>query len=177
MIQYGAHSDEIWEGAGLGTSFTSSVRRGPIFHSSSSNLKGSWNFIQKYHFHVCKVYHTGCFYIWTGVPAWGRLSQRRSCKTTEGLPVSFFFFISLSLSWILKSLRGNFKNYKLFLTFFSFSLIFFRRMMGKELDGLSFKELQHLEHLLSEGILSVKDKKVSSYQVFIPFLNSYYHGP
>lgn len=32
-------------------------------------------------------------------------------------------------------------------------------MMGKELDGLSFKELQHLEHLLSEGILSVKDKK------------------
>lgn len=33
-------------------------------------------------------------------------------------------------------------------------------MMGKELDGLSFKELQHLEHLLSEGILSVKDKKV-----------------
>ncbi|CBI29819.3 unnamed protein product, partial [Vitis vinifera] len=33
------------------------------------------------------------------------------------------------------------------------------RMMGKELDGLSFKELQHLEHLLSEGILSVKDKK------------------
>ncbi|XP_027364327.1 agamous-like MADS-box protein AGL18 [Abrus precatorius] len=33
------------------------------------------------------------------------------------------------------------------------------RMMGKELDGLSLKELQHLENQLSEGILSVKDKK------------------
>lgn len=33
-------------------------------------------------------------------------------------------------------------------------------MMGKELDGLKFKELQNLEHQLSEGILSVKDKKV-----------------
>ncbi|KAM7505441.1 hypothetical protein LguiB_004345 [Lonicera macranthoides] len=36
----------------------------------------------------------------------------------------------------------------------------YRRMMGKELEGLSFKELQHLEHQLNEGILSVKDKKV-----------------
>ncbi|KAM7500154.1 hypothetical protein LguiA_024568 [Lonicera macranthoides] len=35
----------------------------------------------------------------------------------------------------------------------------YRRMMGKELEGLSFKELQHLEHQLNEGILSVKDKK------------------
>ncbi|KAF7819044.1 agamous-like MADS-box protein AGL18 [Senna tora] len=34
-----------------------------------------------------------------------------------------------------------------------------RRMMGKELDGLKFKELQNLENQLSEGILSVKDKK------------------
>ncbi|KAM7515161.1 hypothetical protein LguiA_004744 [Lonicera macranthoides] len=34
-----------------------------------------------------------------------------------------------------------------------------RRMMGKELEGLSFKELQHLEHQLNEGILSFKDKK------------------
>ncbi|KAK7278932.1 hypothetical protein RJT34_23971 [Clitoria ternatea] len=33
------------------------------------------------------------------------------------------------------------------------------RMTGKELDGLSFKELQHLENQLSEGILAVKDKK------------------
>ncbi|XP_062167923.1 agamous-like MADS-box protein AGL18 isoform X2 [Alnus glutinosa] len=33
------------------------------------------------------------------------------------------------------------------------------RMLGKELDDLSFKELQHLEEQLSEGILSVKDKK------------------
>ncbi|TKY53372.1 Agamous MADS-box protein AGL18 [Spatholobus suberectus] len=33
------------------------------------------------------------------------------------------------------------------------------RMMGKELDGLSLKELQHLENQLSEGILAVKDKK------------------
>ncbi|KAL2501755.1 Agamous-like MADS-box protein AGL18 [Forsythia ovata] len=34
-----------------------------------------------------------------------------------------------------------------------------RRMMGKELEGLSFNELQDLEHILTEGILSVKDKK------------------
>ncbi|CAH9079469.1 unnamed protein product [Cuscuta epithymum] len=34
-----------------------------------------------------------------------------------------------------------------------------RRMMGKDLAGLSFKELQHLEHQLAEGILSVKDMK------------------
>ncbi|KAI4348673.1 hypothetical protein L6164_009369 [Bauhinia variegata] len=33
------------------------------------------------------------------------------------------------------------------------------RMLGKELDGLSLKELQHLENQLSEGVLSVKDKK------------------
>ncbi|XP_059669554.1 agamous-like MADS-box protein AGL18 [Cornus florida] len=34
-----------------------------------------------------------------------------------------------------------------------------RRMMGKELEGLSLKELQHLENELNEGMLSVKDKK------------------
>ncbi|KAF1860090.1 hypothetical protein Lal_00027943 [Lupinus albus] len=34
------------------------------------------------------------------------------------------------------------------------------RMIGKELDGLSLKELQHLENQLNEGILAVKDKKV-----------------
>ncbi|KAK4838138.1 hypothetical protein QYF36_011347 [Acer negundo] len=33
------------------------------------------------------------------------------------------------------------------------------RMSGKELDGLSFQELNQLEHQLSEGIVSVKDKK------------------
>ncbi|KAL3585303.1 hypothetical protein D5086_012170 [Populus alba] len=33
------------------------------------------------------------------------------------------------------------------------------QMMGQQLDGLSFKDLQHLEHQLSAGILSVKDKK------------------
>ncbi|KAJ4969864.1 hypothetical protein NE237_002963 [Protea cynaroides] len=33
------------------------------------------------------------------------------------------------------------------------------RMMGKELNGLSFKDLQQLEHQLSEAILSVKGKK------------------
>ncbi|KAJ0098967.1 hypothetical protein Patl1_20472 [Pistacia atlantica] len=34
-----------------------------------------------------------------------------------------------------------------------------RRMKGKELDNLSFKELQQLEHQLIEGILCIKDKK------------------
>ncbi|KAI9080769.1 hypothetical protein K1719_037282 [Acacia pycnantha] len=33
------------------------------------------------------------------------------------------------------------------------------RMMGKELEGLKFKDLQNLENQLSEGILSVKEKK------------------
>ncbi|XP_061341782.1 agamous-like MADS-box protein AGL18 [Gastrolobium bilobum] len=33
------------------------------------------------------------------------------------------------------------------------------RMLGKELDGLSLNELQHLENQLAEGILAVKDKK------------------
>ncbi|CAN4118559.1 unnamed protein product [Withania somnifera] len=33
------------------------------------------------------------------------------------------------------------------------------RMMGKELDDLGFKELQQLEHQLTDGILSIKNKK------------------
>ncbi|CAL0329671.1 unnamed protein product [Lupinus luteus] len=33
------------------------------------------------------------------------------------------------------------------------------RMIGKELDGMSLKELQHLENQLTEGILAVKNKK------------------
>ncbi|XP_009758657.1 MADS-box transcription factor 23-like [Nicotiana tabacum] len=33
------------------------------------------------------------------------------------------------------------------------------RLMGKELEGLNFKDLQQLEHQLTEGILAVKDKK------------------
>ncbi|KAJ8534191.1 hypothetical protein K7X08_007515 [Anisodus acutangulus] len=33
------------------------------------------------------------------------------------------------------------------------------RMMGKELDGMDFKELQQLEHQLTEAILSIKNKK------------------
>ncbi|XP_070048860.1 agamous-like MADS-box protein AGL18 [Nicotiana tomentosiformis] len=33
------------------------------------------------------------------------------------------------------------------------------RMMGKELEGMNFKELQKLEHQLTEGILFVKNKK------------------
>ena len=40
---------------------------------------------------------------------------------------------------------------------------FCRQMMGQQLDGLSFKDLQHLEHQLSAGILSVKDKKVNKF--------------
>ncbi|KAK6124649.1 hypothetical protein DH2020_041609 [Rehmannia glutinosa] len=33
------------------------------------------------------------------------------------------------------------------------------RMMGKELDGLTYNELHNLEQQLTEGILSVKDRK------------------
>ncbi|CAL5207650.1 unnamed protein product [Lathyrus oleraceus] len=35
----------------------------------------------------------------------------------------------------------------------------YSRMSGKELDGLGFKELQHLENQLCEGISAVKSKK------------------
>ena len=35
-----------------------------------------------------------------------------------------------------------------------------RRMQGKGLEGLNYKELQQLEHELHEGILSVRDRKV-----------------
>ncbi|KAK8593592.1 hypothetical protein V6N13_042839 [Hibiscus sabdariffa] len=35
----------------------------------------------------------------------------------------------------------------------------YMRLNGKELEGLSFKELQQLEHQLNEGILSVKEHK------------------
>lgn len=42
------------------------------------------------------------------------------------------------------------------------------RMMGKELEGLTYKELQHLEQQLTEGLLSVKDKKE---QVLVEQLN------
>ncbi|XP_059291837.1 agamous-like MADS-box protein AGL15 [Lycium ferocissimum] len=34
-----------------------------------------------------------------------------------------------------------------------------RRLMGEELEGLNFKELQHLEHQMTEAILAVKDRK------------------
>ncbi|KAL3534369.1 hypothetical protein ACH5RR_002830 [Cinchona calisaya] len=34
-----------------------------------------------------------------------------------------------------------------------------RQMAGKELGGLNFQELQHIEHQLHEGILAVKDRK------------------
>ena len=43
--------------------------------------------------------------------------------------------------------------------------------MGKELDDLSFKELQQLEDQLSDGVLSVKNKKVLHCIIFfaMPF--------
>ncbi|KAG6430098.1 hypothetical protein SASPL_108159 [Salvia splendens] len=34
-----------------------------------------------------------------------------------------------------------------------------RRMMGKELDELTYNELHKLEHQLAEGLLSIKDRK------------------
>ncbi|GER25859.1 MADS-box transcription factor 23 [Striga asiatica] len=34
-----------------------------------------------------------------------------------------------------------------------------RKMMGKELEGLNYNDLHNLEQQLTEGILSVKDKK------------------
>lgn len=35
-----------------------------------------------------------------------------------------------------------------------------RRLLGKDLTGLGLKELQQLEQQLSEGLLSVKERKV-----------------
>ncbi|KAE8661203.1 protein MIZU-KUSSEI 1-like [Hibiscus syriacus] len=36
----------------------------------------------------------------------------------------------------------------------------YMRLNGKELEGVSFKELQQLEHQLNEGMLSVRQHKV-----------------
>lgn len=62
-----------------------------------------------------------------------------------------------SCIFIILVLGCTSSNYA-FLT--NLSIFFFSQMMGKELTGLSLKELQHLEHQLTEGILSVKDRKV-----------------
>ena len=43
--------------------------------------------------------------------------------------------------------------------------------MGKELDGLSFKDLQQMEDKLTEGIMSIKSKKVHWF-LFISLINS-----
>ena len=40
------------------------------------------------------------------------------------------------------------------------SILISRRLNGKELDGLSFNELQQLENQLNEGIVAVKEQKV-----------------
>lgn len=39
--------------------------------------------------------------------------------------------------------------------------VFYRQLLGQDLTGLSLKELQHLEQKLNEGLLCVKQKKVS----------------
>lgn len=39
--------------------------------------------------------------------------------------------------------------------------------MGKELHGLSYKELQQLEEQLREGVLFVKQKKVMHIYIYI----------
>ncbi|TYI40059.1 hypothetical protein ES332_A02G137400v1 [Gossypium tomentosum] len=41
----------------------------------------------------------------------------------------------------------------------------YMRLNGKELEGLSFKEVQQLEHQLNEGILSIKEHKVFTNQI------------
>ncbi|TYI89876.1 hypothetical protein E1A91_D03G084500v1 [Gossypium mustelinum] len=43
----------------------------------------------------------------------------------------------------------------------------YMRLNGKELEGLSFKEVQQLEHQLNEGILSVKEHKVFTNRISI----------
>uniref|UniRef100_A0A1U7XQD6 MADS-box protein SVP-like n=1 Tax=Nicotiana sylvestris TaxID=4096 RepID=A0A1U7XQD6_NICSY len=43
------------------------------------------------------------------------------------------------------------------------------RMMGKELEGMNFEELQKLEHKLTEGLLTVKNKKVNRYASLVSY--------
>ncbi|KAG5609368.1 hypothetical protein H5410_020649 [Solanum commersonii] len=45
-------------------------------------------------------------------------------------------------------------------------------LLAKNLDGLSFTELQNLEHMLKEGVLSVKDhmerKLMGQFELYMP---------
>lgn len=41
--------------------------------------------------------------------------------------------------------------------------------MGKELEGMNFEELQKLEHKLTEGLLTVKNKKVNRYASLVSY--------
>lgn len=66
-----------------------------------------------------------------------------------------------------KQLYVFFQSAIFLLTSFSFALhrliiriCDYRRLLGKDLTGLGFKELQHLEKQLNEGLSSVRDRKV-----------------
>jgi len=76
------------------------------------------------------------------------------------------------------------RNFLLYFCYFAFSSFFFvdssttyeyqlcdyRQLLGKDLSGLGIKELQNLEQQLSEGLLSVKARKVTFYSIPFPFL-------
>lgn len=47
-------------------------------------------------------------------------------------------------------------------------------MMGKELEGLTYKELEHLEHQLHDGMLAVKNRKVLSFTSFLSCVSFYF---
>lgn len=54
---------------------------------------------------------------------------------------------------------------KLHLLYVFYHFLLCRQLLGKDLTGLGFKELQNLEQQLNEGLLLVKEKKV---RVWLP---------
>lgn len=86
--------------------------------------------------------------------AWGgnKHAEERNHEAPCGLCVSLFhvefddYFSSSSCFFRICHVELGFRS--------------FRRSIGKDLDGLGFKELQQMESQLTEGLLSVKQKKV-----------------
>ena len=49
-------------------------------------------------------------------------------------------------------------------------MIFFRHLMGEQLDTLNLKELQHLEQQLDNSLKHIRSRKVNHFTLFL-FLN------
>lgn len=92
----------------------------------------------------------------------GRCPQARARKAAVDAPVHF----------TNKCLKfGCSHSFSCIVTWYVYFFVFLRwsRMMGKDLDELSYSDLHTLEQQLTEGILSVKDRKVMHFFSSYPF--------